>query len=83
MKLPLKELKCEYEEETDKDEKKKIWRKIINSLPDGFTMTQGITMNYLQLTTMIPQREHHKLSEWSEDLIPFFKSLPYYDFFLM
>ena len=79
----IKELKREYEEENDKDEKKKIWRKIINSLPDGFTMTQGITMNYLQLTTMIPQREHHKLSEWSEDLIPFFKSLPYYDFFLM
>ena len=79
----IKELKCEYEQETDKNKKKKIWRKIINSLPDGFTMTQGITMNYLQLTTMIPQREHHKLSEWSEDLIPFFKSLPYYDFFLM
>ena len=46
-------------------------------------MSQGITMNYLQLTTMIPQREHHKLSEWSEDLIPFFKELPYYDFFLI
>lgn len=79
----IKDLREQYENETDKDKKKKIWRKIINSLPDGFSMSMGITMNYLQLTTMIPQREHHKLSEWSEDLIPFFKGLPYYDFFLI
>lgn len=79
----IKELKCEYEQEENKDKKKQIWRRIINSLPDGFTMSMGITMNYLQLTTMIPQRRHHKLSEWSKDLIPFFESLPYYDFFLI
>lgn len=79
----MKDLKEQYEKETDNDKKKKIWRKLINSCPDGLHMTQGITINYLQLTTMIPQREHHKLSEWSKDLIPFFKSLPYYDFFLI
>ena len=79
----IKDLKAQYEKEIDKDKKKKIWRRMINSLPDGLHMSQGITMNYLQLTTMIPQREHHKLSEWSEDLIPFFKELPYYDFFLI
>lgn len=79
----MKDLREQYEKETDKDKKKQIWRKLINSCPDGLHMTQGITINYLQLTTMIPQREHHKLSEWSKDLIPFFKSLPYYDFFLI
>lgn len=79
----MKDLKEQYEKETDNDKKKKIWRKLINSCPDGLHMTQGITINYLQLTTMIPQRKHHKLSEWSKDLIPFFKSLPYYDFFLI
>lgn len=78
----MKDLREQYEKETDNDKKKQIWRKLINSCPDGLHMTQGITINYLQLTTMIPQREHHKLSEWSKDLIPFFKSLPYYDFFL-
>jgi hypothetical protein len=78
----IEDLKEKYNMESDKDKKKQIWRRIINSLPDGFSMAMGITMNYLQLTTMIPQREKHKLSEWSEDLIPFFKSLPYYDFFI-
>ena len=78
----IKELKREYEEENDKDEKKKIWRKIINSLPDGFTMTQGITMNYLQLTTMIPQRRNHKLKEEWGVFCEFCEKLPFYDFFL-
>lgn len=78
----IKDLKAQYEKETDKDKKKKIWRKIINSLPDGFTMTQGITMNYLQLTTMIPQRRNHKLKEEWGVFCEFCEKLPFYDFFL-
>ncbi len=78
----IKELKCEYEREEDKNKKRQIWRKIINSCPDGLHMTQGITINYLQLTTMIPQRRHHKLKEEWGVLCEFFESLPFYDFFL-
>lgn len=78
----IKDLKAQYEKESNKDEKKKIWRRIINSLPDGFTMTQGITMNYLQLTTMIPQRRNHKLKEEWGVFCEFCENLPFYDFFL-
>lgn len=78
----IKDLKVQYEKESNKDEKKKIWRRIINSLPDGFTMTQGITMNYLQLTTMIPQRRNHKLKEEWGVFCEFCENLPFYDFFL-
>lgn len=72
----IEELRDEYNNETDKDKKKDIWRKIINSCPDGLHMCMGITMNYLQAISMIQQRENHKLSEWSEDLIPFLLELP-------
>lgn len=78
----IKELKCEYEQEEDKDKKRQIWRKIINSCPDGLHMVQGITMNYLQLTTIIPQRRNHKLKEEWGAFCKFFESLPFYDFFL-
>lgn len=72
----IEELRDEYNNETDKDKKKQIWRKIINSCPDGLHMCMGIQINYLQIATMIEQRRNHKLSEWSDDLIPFFLDLP-------
>lgn len=72
----IEELRDEYNNESDKDKKKDIWRKIINSCPDGLHMCMGITMNYLQAISMIQQRENHKLSDWSEDLIPFLLDLP-------
>lgn len=72
----IEELRNEYNNETDKEKKKIIWRRIINSLPDGFSMCMGITMNYLQAISIIQQREHHKLSEWSEDFVPFLLDLP-------
>lgn len=72
----IEELRDEYNNETDKDKKKQIWRKIINSCPDGLHMCMGVTMSYLQAISMIQQRENHKLPDWSEDLIPFLLDLP-------
>lgn len=79
----IEELRDKYNEEKDKDKKKKIWETIINSCPDGLHMVMGITMNYLQAVSIINQREHHKLSEWSKDFVPYLKNLPYLDFFLL
>lgn len=79
----IEELRDKYNNEKDKDKKKEIWETIINSCPDGLHMVMGITMNYLQAASIIKQREHHKLSEWSEDFVPYLKSLPYLDFFLL
>lgn len=78
----IEELRKEYNEEADRDKKKEIWEKIINSCPDGLHMAMGITMNYLQASSIIEQRKHHKLSEWSKDFVPFLKGLPFYDLFL-
>lgn len=72
----IEDLRNQYNEETDKDKKKEIWRRIINSLPDGFTMSMGITMNYLQALSIINQRKNHKLNEWSEVFVPFLLDLP-------
>lgn len=78
----IEELRDKYNNETDKDKKKDIWEKIINSCPDGLHMCMGITMNYLQASSIINQRKNHKLSEWSKDFVPYLQSLPYYDFFM-
>lgn len=79
----IEELRNEYNNETDSVKKKKIWRKIINSCPDGLYMVMGITMNYLQSISMVNQRKNHKLSEWADDFIPYLVNLPYFDFLLI
>ena len=79
----IKDLKEQYNLEQDKDKKKVIWRRLINTLPDGFHMSMGITMNYLQAISIVGQRKNHKLSGWSDDLVPFLLDLPLFKTFMM
>ena len=79
----IKDLKEQYNLEPDKDKKKVIWRRLINTLPDGFHMSMGITMNYLQAISIVGQRKNHKLSEWSDDLVPFLLDLPLFKTFMI
>ena len=79
----IKDLKEQYNLEQDKDKKKVIWRRLINTLPDGFHMSMGITMNYLQATSIVGQRKNHKLSEWSDDIVPFLLDLPLFKTFMI
>ena len=79
----IKDLKEQYNLEQDKDKKKAIWRRLINTLPDGFHMSMGITMNYLQAISIVGQRKNHKLSEWSDDLVPFLLDLPLFKTFMI
>ena len=39
---------------------------ILYTNPCGFTLTAGMTTNYLQLKTIYQQRHNHKLPEWRE-----------------
>ena len=48
------------------EEKKKLWRVIVASLPCGFCLGATMTTNYQQLKTMYNQRKTHKLVEWQE-----------------
>ena len=79
----IKDLKEQYNLEQDKDKKKAIWRRLINTLPDGFHMSMGITMNYLQAISIYEQRKNHKLSEWSDDFVPFLLDLPLFKTFMI
>ncbi len=54
--------------------------RILYTNPAGFTLTAGISTNYLQLKTMVTQRWNHRLPEWREFCdwcftLPFFEEL--------
>lgn len=72
----IEELRDEYNKETDVDEKRKIWRTIINSCPDGLHMVMGIQINYLQLVSIYNQRRNHKLKEEWGVFCDFIEELP-------
>lgn len=78
----LEDLKNEYNNETDKEKKKEIWRRIINSTPDGLHMCMGIQMNYLQAVSMYNQRKNHKLEEWRV-FCEFLYELPLFKYLLI
>lgn len=72
----IEELRDKYNNEIDKDKKRDIWRKIINSCPDGLHMCMGIQMNYLQAISMYYQRRDHKLKEEWGVFCDFIEELP-------
>ena len=79
----IKDLKEQYNLEQDKDKKKAIWRRLINTLPDGFHMSMGITMNYLQAISIYEQRKNHKLKQEWGVLCQWFEDLPLFKTFMI
>ena len=80
----LEGLRLRYLETNDKA----YWKELVRWLPEGWLQTRTVTMNYENLLSMVHQREHHKLTEWSgsgenESFIKFAKSLPYMEDFLI
>ena len=77
----LENLRLKYLETNDKA----YWKELIRWLPESWLQTRTVTMNYENLLSMIHQRKHHKLTEWSgdgeffvnESFIKFAKKLPY------
>lgn len=67
----------------DVDARKEAFEYIVANLPSDFHLAMGITMNYLQALSMVKQREHHKLDDWSKDLVPFLKELPFFKLFML
>lgn len=68
---------------TEVDARKEAFYYIVANLPSDFHLAMGITMNYLQALSMVKQREHHKLDDWSKDLVPFLKDLPFFKLFML
>ena len=68
---------CEHLRKLYNDTKnEKYWRAIIELLPESFTMSATIQMNYAVLRNMYHARKNHPLDEW-RDFCRWVESLPY------
>ena len=59
--------------------KYEVFMRIVSNCPMGLEKWMGISTNYMQLKTIINQREKHKLKEDYGVLCDFIKSLPHAD----
>jgi hypothetical protein len=84
----MKEKVAEYNALTDqlsidpeslKSMKEEKYLEILYTNPCGFTLTAGMTTNYLQLKTIYKQRRFHKLPEWRE-FCQWIETLPHSEF---
>ena len=73
----MKDKVAQYNNETDKEKKEKLYLEILYSNPCGFKLTAGMTTNYQQLKTIYYQRKNHKLPEW-RTFCDWIKTLPYF-----
>ena len=64
------------DEKTLQKMREEKYLEILYTNPCGFTLTAGMTTNYLQLKTIYQQRHNHKLPEWRE-FCETLKSLPH------
>lgn len=68
----------EYIEEYNNNPTSENFHKVIHNCPEGIELCRRVTLNYLQIKTMINQRRHHKMDSWKSDFINFTNSLPYF-----
>jgi len=57
------------------EEAKKVWREIIQLLPQSYLQRRTVMMSYATLRNIVRQRQNHKLAEWKE-FISWCKTLP-------
>lgn len=53
-----------YNETEDSAEKERIWRNLIQNLPQSYIQERTVMMSYAALRNIVKQREGHKLKEW-------------------
>lgn len=54
------------------------FEKVIDNCPQGIELCRRVTLNYLQIKTMLEQRKNHKMSSWREDFVRLAGQLPYF-----
>lgn len=69
----LEFLRQKYNETKDK----RYWKELIRWLPESWLQTRTWTGSYENILSIINQRKHHKLTEWSKSFINFAHDLPY------
>ena len=74
----LKNLINTYNREVSDLGKKELFNHVIANTPSGLMLTARMTTNYLQLKSIINQRNNHKMQEWKY-LCDWFKTLPMFE----
>ena len=67
----------EYRQMYNRTKDKKLWRALVQILPESWLQTRTWTANYEVIRNMYHQRKFHKLKEWSTDFCGWVKTLPY------
>lgn len=77
----LNELRDKFNNTTDKKERKKYWRAMIDILPIGFNLTANMLLNYEVLLNIYFSRNYHPMVEWRIlcrwmlDNVPYFREI--------
>lgn len=71
----LNDLMDEYRDTENPDEKKAVWRHIIQRLPQSYLQKRTVMMSYAALRNIYMQRKGHRLQEW-EIFRSWIRSLP-------
>lgn len=68
----LEQLRQKYNETKDK----RYWKELIRWLPEGWSQTRTVSLNYETLRSIYFQRKSHKLTEW-HSFCDWVETLPY------
>lgn len=60
----MNDLMDEYRDEENTEEQRKIWRHIIQMLPQSYLQKRTVCISYAALRNIVRQRKGHKLMEW-------------------
>lgn len=60
-----------------KDKNPDMFRKLRQAIPMSYKYTFMFDTNYAALRSIVQQRKHHRLKEWSVDFINWCRTLPY------
>lgn len=72
----LNDLLHAYKEAESEEDKKRIWRRLIQNLPQSYIQRRTYMFSYAALRNIVKQRKGHKLKEWTQ-FINWVNSLPY------
>jgi hypothetical protein len=64
-----------YNETEEPAEKERIWRNLIQNLPQSYIQKRTVMMSYAALRNIVKQRKGHKLREW-KTFIDWARTLP-------
>lgn len=53
-----------YRKTEDPEEKERVWRNLIQNLPQSYLQKRTVMMSYAALRNIVKQRKGHKLREW-------------------